>query len=43
MAAPVTKGAYQVKDINDLPRILEEAWLKLTTGRKGPVLLDIFL
>lgn len=40
MAKPVTKAAYQINDVADLPGILEDAWLKLTTGRKGPVLLD---
>lgn len=40
MAKPVTKGAYLIKDVNDLPRLLTEAWNKATTGKRGPILLD---
>ncbi|RNC29180.1 MAG: Glyoxylate carboligase [Candidatus Dichloromethanomonas elyunquensis] len=40
MARPVTKGAYLIQDVRDLPGILQEAWAKATTGRKGPILLD---
>ncbi|MEK5270833.1 acetolactate synthase large subunit [Aeribacillus sp. FSL K6-8394] len=38
---PVTKHNYQVRDINDLPRIVKEAFHIATTGRPGPVLIDI--
>jgi acetolactate synthase-1/2/3 large subunit len=38
---PVTKHNYLVKDVNDLPRILKEAFYVATTGRPGPVLIDI--
>lgn len=41
MARPVTKAAYQVAKTEDLPRILKEAWELATTGRKGPILLDL--
>lgn len=41
LAGPVTKGSYFVKRVQDLPEILVEAWQMLTTGRKGPVLLDL--
>ena len=38
---PCTKHNWLVKDIKDLPRILHEAFRVATTGRPGPVLVDI--
>jgi acetolactate synthase-1/2/3 large subunit len=38
---PVTKRAYLVKDVKDLPRIINEAFVIATTGRPGPVLIDL--
>lgn len=38
---PITKHSYLVRDANDLPRIVHEAFHIASTGRKGPVLLDI--
>ncbi|WP_081413255.1 thiamine pyrophosphate-binding protein [Aneurinibacillus terranovensis] len=38
---PITKHNYFVRDINDLPRIIKEAFHIATTGRPGPVLVDI--
>ncbi|MEM6383983.1 MAG: acetolactate synthase 3 large subunit [Pseudomonadota bacterium] len=38
---PATKYNWLVKDVNDLPRILHEAFYIATTGRPGPVLVDI--
>lgn len=38
---PITKHNYQVSNIEDLPRIVQEAFHIATTGRKGPVLVDI--
>ena len=38
---PITKHNYQVNDIKDLPRIIKEAFHIASTGRKGPVLVDI--
>ena len=38
---PCTKHNWLVKDINDLPRIMHEAFKVATTGRPGPVLVDI--
>ncbi|PKM90251.1 MAG: acetolactate synthase, large subunit, biosynthetic type [Firmicutes bacterium HGW-Firmicutes-12] len=38
---PITKHSYMVKDIELLPAVLEEAWNVATTGRPGPVLVDI--
>ncbi len=38
---PVVKHNYLVKDSNALPRIAREAYHIATTGRPGPVLIDI--
>lgn len=38
---PITKHNYLIKELDQLPMILEEAWHVATTGRPGPVLLDI--
>src|SRR6478752_9443025 len=38
---PVVKHNYLVKDTNALPRIAREAYHIATTGRPGPVLIDI--
>ncbi|CAH1206880.1 MULTISPECIES: biosynthetic-type acetolactate synthase large subunit [Paenibacillus] len=38
---PITKHSYLVKDVEDLPRIIHEAFHIANTGRKGPVLIDI--
>jgi acetolactate synthase-1/2/3 large subunit len=38
---PCTKHNWLVKDINDLPRIMHEAFDVATSGRPGPVLVDI--
>lgn len=38
---PITKNNYQVRNINDLPQILNEAFHIATTGRKGPVVVDL--
>lgn len=38
---PITKNSYLVTDIRDLPRIIKEAYYIATTGRPGPVLIDI--
>ncbi len=37
---PITKHNYLVKDIQDLPRVLKEAFYIATHGRPGPVLID---
>lgn len=36
-----TKNSYLVKDAKELPRIMKEAFFIASTGRKGPVLIDI--
>ena len=38
---PCTKHNWLVKDIKDLSKILHKAFLVATTGRPGPVLVDI--
>ncbi|WP_201005133.1 biosynthetic-type acetolactate synthase large subunit [Paenibacillus glycanilyticus] len=38
---PITKHSYLVRDIEELPRIIHEAFYIASTGRKGPVLIDI--
>lgn len=38
---PITKHNYLVTDIAELPRILKEAFFLSTTGRPGPVLIDL--
>ena len=38
---PCTKHNWLVKDINDLPRIMHEAFEVATTGRPGPVVIDV--
>ena len=38
---PVVKHSYLVKETNDIPRITREAFHIATTGRPGPVLIDI--
>ncbi|NUP90859.1 MAG: biosynthetic-type acetolactate synthase large subunit [Candidatus Sumerlaeia bacterium] len=38
---PVVKHSYLVKDPNDLPRVMKEAFLIANTGRPGPVLIDV--
>ncbi|MVO98745.1 biosynthetic-type acetolactate synthase large subunit [Paenibacillus lutrae] len=38
---PITKHSYLVRDVNDLPRVIHEAFYIANTGRKGPVLIDI--
>ena len=37
----ITKHHYLVTDIADLPRVVKEAFHVATTGRPGPVLIDI--
>jgi acetolactate synthase-1/2/3 large subunit len=41
ISMPITKHSYQVLDIKDLSRVIKEAFHIATTGRPGPVLIDI--
>ena len=38
---PVVKHSYLIKDPNDIPRIIKEAFYLAETGRPGPVLVDV--
>src|SRR5438309_1344877 len=38
---PCTKWNYLVKDIRELPRVINEAFMVATSGRPGPVLVDL--
>lgn len=38
---PITKHNYLVKDVRELTRIIKEAFYIATTGRPGPVLVDL--
>src|SRR3954464_15151634 len=38
---PCTKWNYLVKDVRELPRIVNEAFCIATSGRPGPVLVDL--
>lgn len=41
ITTPITKHNFQVQDVNDIPRIVKEAFHIANTGRKGPVLIDL--
>ena len=38
---PITKHNYLVQNVNDIPRIVREAFVIASTGRPGPVLIDV--
>src|SRR5438876_5753274 len=38
---PCTKWNYLVKNIRELPRVINEAFMIATSGRPGPVLIDL--
>ncbi|HEY0549585.1 MAG TPA: thiamine pyrophosphate-binding protein, partial [Verrucomicrobiae bacterium] len=40
MTLPVVKHSYLITDINDIPRIVKEAFYIATSGRPGPVVID---
>ena len=41
MTLPIVKHSYLVTDINDIPRIIKEAFYIATSGRPGPVIVDV--
>ena len=41
LTRPVTKHNYLVKDVRDLARTIKEAFYVATTGRPGPVVVDL--
>ena len=40
MTAPITKQNYQIKNVEDIPKIVHEAFHVANSGRKGPVVID---
>jgi acetolactate synthase-1/2/3 large subunit len=38
---PITKAAFLVKDISDLPDVMEQAFFLARSGRQGPVVVDL--
>ncbi|MFS0780702.1 acetolactate synthase large subunit [Bacillus sp. 1P06AnD] len=40
ITTPITKHNYQVRRVEDIPRIVKEAFYIASTGRPGPVLID---
>ena len=38
---PIVKHSYLVTDVNDIPRIVKEAFYLAQTGRPGPVVIDV--
>jgi acetolactate synthase-1/2/3 large subunit len=41
ITTPITKYNYQVRRVEDIPRIVKEAFYIASTGRPGPVLIDV--
>ncbi len=41
ISRPCTKHNYLVKDVNDLARVIKEAFYLARTGRPGPVVVDL--
>ncbi len=41
MTMPITKYNYQIRDTADIPRVITEALHIATTGRPGPVVIDV--
>ncbi len=41
ITGPVTKHNYLVKNVEDIPRVVAEAFHIASTGRPGPVLIDL--
>ena len=41
ITTPVTKHNYLVKDVNDIPRVVKEAFYIARTGRPGVVVIDV--
>jgi acetolactate synthase-1/2/3 large subunit len=41
LTLPIAKHSYLVTDVNDLPRIIKEAFYIASSGRPGPVVIDL--
>src|SRR5271157_2674261 len=40
LTLPIVKHSYLITDVNDIPRIVKEAFYIAATGRPGPVVID---
>lgn len=41
LTMPITKHNYQIRNVSDIPVIIKEAFHIATTGRPGPVVIDL--
>ncbi|MBI3852190.1 MAG: biosynthetic-type acetolactate synthase large subunit [Verrucomicrobia bacterium] len=41
LTLPIVKHSYLVTDVNDIPRVIKEAFYIAQTGRPGPVVVDV--
>ena len=41
VSMPVVKHSYLVREVDDIPRVMTEAFYIASTGRQGPVLVDL--
>lgn len=41
LTTPISKHNYQIKHVSDIPRIMNEAFYIASSGRKGPVVVDV--
>ncbi|MEM3407139.1 MAG: biosynthetic-type acetolactate synthase large subunit [Nitrososphaerota archaeon] len=41
ITTPITKYNYQIRNVKEIPKIVKEAFYIASTGRPGPVLIDI--
>ena len=41
MTLPIVKHSYLVTDVNDIPRVVKEAFYIAQSGRPGPVIIDV--
>lgn len=41
LTLPIVKHSYLVTDVNDIPRIVKEAFYLAESGRPGPVVIDV--
>jgi acetolactate synthase-1/2/3 large subunit len=41
LTLPIVKHSYLVTDINDIPRVVKEAFFIASSGRPGPVVIDV--
>ncbi len=41
LTMPITKHNYQIRNVADIPQVIKEAFHIATTGRPGPVVIDL--